>query len=32
MGKEGVSEGLAPGHARHWIGICGDVNVSIWIG
>jgi hypothetical protein len=26
MGKERVSEGLAVGHAHHWIEICGDVN------
>ncbi len=25
MGKERVSEGLAAGHARHWLEICGDV-------
>ncbi len=27
MGKERVSEGLAAGHACHWLKICGDVNV-----
>jgi hypothetical protein len=27
MGKEMVSEGLADGHAPHWIEICGEVNV-----
>jgi hypothetical protein len=28
MGKERVSEGLAAGHARHWLEIYGDVDVS----